>query len=114
MPRDIDQIMSLLRREMPGIQITQLQVTQPGADDDGMWFMSLPGRRGEVQIESSTGERPFLIACNLNNESQFGRSVYEVAGTVWKLLVEPGASPNGGPAVRPGSSGTGGGPPSVS
>ena len=34
MARDIDQIIELLRREIPGVEITQLQVTHPGADDD--------------------------------------------------------------------------------
>lgn len=114
MPRDIDQITELLRRHILAVQITQLQVTHPGADDDGLWFVKIPGRKGEVQLESSTGDCPFLIESNFSSDSDYGRSVYEVVGTVWKLFAEPGASPNDGPAMRPGSSGASGGPPSVS
>jgi hypothetical protein len=95
------------------VQITQLQVTHPGADDDGLWFIKVPGRTEEVQIESSSGTCPFLIESDFSSQRQYGRSVYEVVGTVMKLFAEP-AAPNGGPAERLGSSGASGGPPSVS
>ena len=61
MRRDIDQIIERLRSELPGAQITQLQVTHPEADDDGLWFVKVPGQRGEIQIESSSGTCPFVI-----------------------------------------------------
>ena len=86
MTRDIDQIIELLRKEIPGVQITQLQVSHPGADDDGLWFIKVPGRSGEVQIESSSGTCPFVIESNCGSESHHGRSVYEVVGTVMKLF----------------------------
>ncbi len=111
MPRDIDQITELLRRHIPGVQITQLQVTHPGADDDSIWFITVPGREGEVQIESSSGNCPFLIESNISSDTHYGRSAFEVVGTVWKLFAEPGASPNGGPATPLGSSGVTEGPP---
>ncbi|MBI3807575.1 MAG: hypothetical protein HY281_08710 [Nitrospirae bacterium] len=50
MPRDIDQIIERLTTELPGVQVTQLQVTHPGADDDGLWFIGVPSRAGEVQM----------------------------------------------------------------
>jgi len=114
MPRDIDQIIGLLGREIPGVEITQSPVTHPGADDDGLWFVTVPGKRGAVQIESSSGDCPFLIESTLNNGTHYGRSVYEVVGTVWKLFAEPTASANGGPAMPPGTSSVAGGPPSLS
>ena len=98
MPGDIDQIIELLRREIPEAQVTQLQVTHPGADDDGLWFIKVPGRAEEVQIESSSGTCPFLIESDFSDERHYGRSVYEVVGTVIKLFAEPDAAPNGGPA----------------
>jgi|SRR5437899_2320233 len=113
MPRDIDQIIELLRRRVPGVQITQLQVTHP-ADDDGLWFVTVPERKRQVQIESSSGDCPFIIESDFSSETHYGRSVYEVVGTVWKLFAEPGASPNGGPAARFSRSEPSGGPPSVS
>ena len=88
MARDIDQIIELLRREIPGVQITQLQVTHPGADDDGLWFIKIPGRTEEVQIESSSGACPFLIESDFSSERHYGRSIYETVGTVMKLFAE--------------------------
>jgi hypothetical protein len=96
MQRDIDQISELLRREMPGVEITQLQVTHPGADDDGLWFVRVPGKNGEVQIESSSGNCPFIIESDLSSETHHGRSINEVVGTVWKLFAEPAAGGDGG------------------
>ena len=52
MARDIDQIMERLKAEMPGVQIRQLQVSRPGIDDDGLWFITMPDRSPEVEIES--------------------------------------------------------------
>ena len=86
MARDIDQIIELLRREVPGAEVTQLQVSHPGADDDGLWFIKVPGRTGEVQIESSSGTCPFVIESDFSSERHHGRSVYEVVGTVMKLF----------------------------
>ena len=86
MPRDIEQIIELLRKEIPGVEVAQLRVSHPGADDDGLWFISVPGRIGEVQIESSSGTCPFLIESTGISERHHGRSVYEVVGTVMKLL----------------------------
>lgn len=96
MARDIDQIIGLLQREIPGVAITQLQVTHPGADDDGLWFVRVPGRKGEVQIESSSGDCPFLIESELSGERHYGRSVHEVVGTIRKLFAEPAARGDGG------------------
>ena len=68
------------------MEIAQLQVSHPGADDDGLWFIKVPGRAGAVQIESSSGRCPFLIESTCSSERHHGRSVYEVVGTVMKLL----------------------------
>ena len=61
MHRDIDQVIAKLQRAHPGIACEQLRATHPGADDDGLWFFTHPGARGEVQLESSTGQLPFLV-----------------------------------------------------
>jgi len=114
MTRDIDQIIELLRREIPGVQITQLQVPHPGADDDGLWFIKVPGLTKEVQIESSSGACPFLIESDFSSERHNGRSIYETVGTVMKLSAEPCAALNGGPAAPVDNSSVTEGPPSVS
>ena len=83
--RDIDQLIVRLRAEIPGVQIEQLRVVHPGADDDGLWFIRIPGRV-ELQIESSNGACPFLIESDLSAERFHGQSVEEVVSTVRRLL----------------------------
>jgi hypothetical protein len=61
MPRDIDAIIDALRRAHPEIACEQLRVLHPGADDDGLWFFTHPLGVGEVQLESTTGQFPFLL-----------------------------------------------------
>lgn len=87
MPRDIDHIIERLKTELPGVQVTQLQVGHPGADDDGLWFIRIPGRAGEVQIESSRGSCPFLIESDFSTERLHGRSIDEVVSTVRRLYA---------------------------
>ena len=87
MPRDIDHIIERLKTEIPGVQVTQLQVAHPGADDDGLWFIRIPGRAEEVQIESSHGSCPFLIESDFSAERHHGHSVDEVVSTVRRLYA---------------------------
>jgi hypothetical protein len=87
MSRDIDQIIERLRTEIPGVQVTQLQVAHPGADDDGLWFIKIPDRAGEVQIESSYGSCPFIIESDFSAEVFQGRTVDEVVSTVRRLYA---------------------------
>ena len=85
MPRDIDFIIERLRAALPGVRVTQLRVTHP-ADDDGLWFISIPGRAREVQIESSQGSCPFIIESNSSAEVSHGRTVDEVVEIVSGLM----------------------------
>jgi hypothetical protein len=66
--RDIDFIIEQLTASVPGIRIEQLNVAHPGADDDGLWFINIPVRENQVQIESSEGSCPFLIESNFDDE----------------------------------------------
>jgi hypothetical protein len=74
--RDIDKIIDGLKAEIPGVHIAQLQVHHPGADDDGLWFIDIPGRPETVQIESSNGECPFLIDSDCGDERFQGYIVW--------------------------------------
>ena len=65
MAKDIDQFTDALRRAYPEITIERLRVAQPGADDDGLWSVNHPRAFAEVQVESSTGDVPFLIESDL-------------------------------------------------
>ncbi|MDF2771341.1 MAG: hypothetical protein K0S86_835 [Geminicoccaceae bacterium] len=60
MHRDIDTVIAELQRAHPSIACEQLRVTHP-TDDDGLWFFTHPDRPGEVQLESTTGQVPFLV-----------------------------------------------------
>jgi hypothetical protein len=94
MARDIDQIIERLKAEIAGVQVTQLQVTHPEADDDGLWFIKIPGNAGEVQLESSHGCCPFLIESDFTRERFHEHSIDDVVSTVRRLFAEPGARPN--------------------
>jgi hypothetical protein len=78
MPRDIDHIIEQLKAEVLGVQVTQVHVTHPDADDDGLWFVGILGRAEKVQIESSHGSCPFLIESDFGAERLQGHSVGEV------------------------------------
>jgi hypothetical protein len=86
MPRDIDAISNLLKREFPEIQIDQLQVTHP-ADDDGLWFLKLPNMSGEIQLESADGNCPFLIEFDGSTKRLHGRTVDDVVAKVRLLCT---------------------------
>jgi len=86
MSRNIDHIIERLKTELPGVQVTQMQVAHPGADDDGLWFVRIPGQAEEVQIESPNGSCPFLIESDLGHERHHGPTVEEVVSTVRRLM----------------------------
>jgi len=85
MARDIDRIIERLKAEIPGVHVVRLQVSHPGADDDGLWYIEVPGRAEKVQVESSNGECPFLIESGFGTERIQGHTVEEVISTVKRL-----------------------------
>ena len=85
--RDIDHIIERLKSEIHGVRVTQLQVAHPGADDDGIWFIKIPGRAGEVQIESSDGSCSFIIESDFSAERLHGQTIDEVIQIVTKLYA---------------------------
>jgi len=88
MSRDIDQIIERLTVDIPGVDIQRLHVTNPGADDDGLWFIQIPGREENVQIESSNGGCPFLIESDFSSGRLWGHSIEEVVSTVKRLYTQ--------------------------
>lgn len=86
--RDIDAVIERLRTELSGVQVRQLTVSHP-ADDDGIWIVSIPGYENAVQIESSSGDCPFLIESEFSDERFCGQTVDETVTTV-KRLCPPG------------------------
>jgi hypothetical protein len=100
MPREIDEIIHRLRAEIPGVEVTQLQVSHRGADDDGLWFIRVPSRAEKVQIESSGGRCPFLIESGFSAERFHAQSVEEVVSTVRRLYALPSTESNAAGASR--------------
>ncbi|MCD6049074.1 MAG: hypothetical protein K0Q55_477 [Verrucomicrobia bacterium] len=87
MRRDIDHIIERLTAEMPGVQVRQLQVSHPGVDDDDLWFVTMPGRSPEVELESPYGSCPFLIESDFDPERFHGDSIDEVVQIVRRLYA---------------------------
>ena len=58
--RAIDQIIDSLSRAHPSLVHEQLRVLHPGADDNGVWLFRHPGSPYDVQLESPSGDCPFL------------------------------------------------------
>jgi len=65
MTRGIEELTAALQRAYPGITIEQLRVAQPGADDEGVWFVKHPLALVDVQVQSPNGEAPFSIESDL-------------------------------------------------
>lgn len=74
MARDIDRIVQEVRERLPEVVVEQLQVPHP-ADDDGLWFFSLPGIGKNIQIESSLGECPFIVETDEQSSHEALRAV---------------------------------------
>ena len=91
MCRDIDQVIERLKAELPGCQVSQLKVSHPGADDDGLWFVTIPALDGTVNVESSSGACPFLIESDFNTERHQSLSEDDAVATVKRLLLLPTA-----------------------
>jgi hypothetical protein len=58
---DIDALVKAVRSAIPQVEVVQLQVSHPGADDDGLWWFRLPGVARDIQIESSPYDSPFFM-----------------------------------------------------
>jgi hypothetical protein len=84
--RDVDRIIELIRNVCPAVEVKQLPVLHPGADDDGLWFFDQPEAQFQVQMESPIGMCPFLIETDENDDRLTGRSVEETVEILTRLL----------------------------
>jgi hypothetical protein len=90
MNHDSDIIIERVRATLPRVLIRQLAVAHPGADDDGIWFFTMEGSVGEVQMESSTYDLPFLVEhdqMTSRDDAILATSVEQVVGTVCTYLA---------------------------
>jgi hypothetical protein len=86
--RDVDRIIQLVRDICPALEVKQLRVPHPGADDDGLWYFDQPASEFQVQIESSEGMCPFLVETDENADRMTGRSVEETVEILTLLHIK--------------------------
>jgi hypothetical protein len=81
----IDELIPAINAALPGAVVKQLETSLP-ADDAGLWFVTHPGARVEINIESHNGEFPFLIE-NSRNDTRVTTSDIEetIAALRWTL-----------------------------
>jgi hypothetical protein len=84
--RDVDQIIRSIKNISPRVEVQQLQVSHPGADDDGLWFFDQPDSEFQVQIESSDGMCPFCIETDESDVRFTSTSIKETVDTLARLL----------------------------
>jgi tRNA U34 2-thiouridine synthase MnmA/TrmU len=107
---NIDDIIGELNKQTPTIRIEQQKKSKPG-DDDGIWFITVDGLEGEIQIESPDGEPPFMIECDWSNRRlilRHGEDVPRIIASMIKKRKETTQrtsastvrSARGGPRVR--------------
>ena len=80
--RDIDAIIRQLQVSHPAIIAAQLSVLHSGADDDGIWFFRHSQSGLEIQLESSTGNAPFLVENSVSEERYSATSVEQAVAMV--------------------------------
>jgi hypothetical protein len=85
METDIDTIMTRLATVRPDIRVTRLKVSHK-ADDDGIWFFSAGGAI-EVQLESTTGNFPFLVESTANERRTTVNTVDQAIGVICSELA---------------------------
>lgn len=84
--RDIERVIKTITGVCPSLNVRQLHVSHPGADDNGLWFLRWPGSTFEVQIESPNGMCPFLIETDENDARFTGSSTEDTIETLLRLL----------------------------
>jgi hypothetical protein len=86
MAKDIEIIIERLRVACPAVEVEQLEVRHPSADDDGLWFFSQPNCPFEAQLESPNGMCPFLIETEEHSKRVTANSVNETISVLTEYL----------------------------
>jgi hypothetical protein len=84
--RDVDEIIQSIKNMDPRVEVRQLKVSHPGADDDGIWFFDRPNCQFQVQIESHDGMCPFVIETDESDARVASTSVEQTVVTLTKFL----------------------------
>lgn len=81
----IDELIPAIKAALPGVVVRQLETSLP-ADDAGLWFVSHPNARVEINVESHDGDFPFLIENSRNDTRVTTTDIEEtIAALRWTL-----------------------------
>jgi hypothetical protein len=83
---DIDRIIAATAERLVNLTVTQLKQSWPG-DDDGVWWFKSQGEDFRVQLESSTGQLPFIFEHDGMESNSEARQIDSHDDAV-KLIVE--------------------------
>jgi hypothetical protein len=78
MNRDIDQLIEQLKSRLPDVEVDQLEPTEGGGEEDGLWFFRMPGSGQEIAVETEAGALPFT----LEHDDMRSSAEAETAGSV--------------------------------
>jgi hypothetical protein len=82
---DIDRIAKRIATSRTDVDFWQLTVTHE-ADDDGVWWFRRRGAVSRVQLDSSTGNRPFEIGADHCDTTHSANTVDEAVSRILSLL----------------------------
>jgi hypothetical protein len=83
MASDIDEITTRVKASHPEVKVTRLKVTHPD-DDNGLWFFQATGV--EIQLESTSGQCPFMLESDAHDRRRWVHSVEEAVRAVEQEL----------------------------
>jgi hypothetical protein len=83
--RDVNKVVRVLLARYPDLKVQQLEVKHP-FDDEGLWFFTHPSIPFQVQVETPTGNAPFLVETTEHNERYACASVRDLLGVLTHLL----------------------------
>lgn len=87
MEHDVDKIIEVIKEKFSGVKVESVNPFVPGSFYQGLWFFNIPNVDGEIQIESSNGNCPFLVESHLNDDRYNGYSVVEVVSIIENLAL---------------------------
>jgi hypothetical protein len=83
--RDIEAVATELHRLFPAISVDQLR-PKHSADDSGLWYVRHPESTAEAQLESTSGNCPFLVESTASSSRQIAASVPQAVTIVVAAL----------------------------
>jgi hypothetical protein len=84
--RGIDYVIQLIANTRPAVKVRQLEVSHPGADDDGVWFFERPDGEFDAQVESPEGMCPFLVETSQSDARLTTTSIEKTVEAPTRLL----------------------------